>query len=108
MHQLGQLDETKAEFDARGARVWVVTTYDAPTVRGWVKKKGYAHRFLTSATPLVEALGLVNNGHPQKISEPATFVLAPDGTVILAQRTEKATREPMADILAAIDGHRAK
>lgn len=108
MRQLGQLDISKAEFDARDARVWVATTYDAPTVRGWVKKKGYGHRFLVSAGGLVEAMGLVNERHPDKISQPATFVLAPDGTVLLADRTEVSKREPMADILAAIDAHRGE
>ncbi len=108
MRQLGQLAETKPELDARNARVFVMTVYDGPTVRGWVAKKGYEHRFLTSASPVVEALGLVNERHPQKISQPATFVLSPDGTVLLADRTETASREPMADILAAIDAHRGR
>jgi peroxiredoxin len=107
VHQLGQLEKTKPEFDKRDARVFIVTTYDAKTVRGWIKKKGYKHRFLTSAKVLVEALGLTNNGHPDAISEPATFVLAPDGRVLLADRTTKAKREPMAAILAAIDADRA-
>ena len=108
MSQLGQLDETKPEFDARDARIWVFTTYDALTVRSWISKKGYKQRFLTSAGPPVQAMDLVNERHPDKITQPATFVLAPDGTVLLADRTQVAEREPMHAILAAIDGHRGK
>lgn len=106
MHQLGQLAKAEAKLAALDARVWVVTAYPRATVLKTIKKKGYAHRFLTDGRPLIDALGLANNGHKDRISEPATFVLAPDGAVLLADRTTKAKREPIATIVAAIEGHR--
>ncbi len=108
MHQLGQLAKTEPEFEKRDADVYVVTTYAERDVWIWKKKKGYQHRFLVSARPLVDALGLTNNGHEDRISEPATIVVAPDGTVLLADRTTKAKREPMTAILKAIDEHRGR
>jgi len=82
-----QLQEHKAEFDAAGIAL-VVLTYDAPEVqRQFIEKFSITYPMLSDVeASTVRALGILNTdygpGHSAYgIPHPGIFVIRPDGTI---------------------------
>lgn len=102
-------DALAGELKSVGATL-LVLTYDAPDVlRAAISKKDLRATFVPAVQPSRWADWGVPNPQSPEIPHPSTFVVAPDGMVVLAEsHVNYRERSAPTTVIAAIAAHRKR